>query len=510
MSVLKNISFYLAAAVFAKGLGFIQSFLIAKALGPTSFGVWMTLLLIASYSPIVCLGTVEAMLKEVPFYLGRNDLNQVRSVENGVFGSIVLAAGLFVLIGVVGMWLFPPNFLGAGPVLLMLVLVTIAVGNFTGYFYWRLAAYENFAAVASLDVCRSFLAFILIGGLGWAWHLQGAVFGYLLHESAVCALAIWQNSRAHGRVGITFRRKVLLHAVQVGLPITILWWILILQASVDRVVLGSLVGILAVGYYGLGISITSVLALLPGVVGRVLYPKVNRQFGTDSNSDTMKSLVLTPSLALGAIVVNTQLGLLVIMPLVYNHLLAKYQSGLVAGQILLVGSFSVSLLRNGANYLVATHKERLLLQQLLFTLAFNVIADVALIKAGFGLEGVAVGTSLAGFLLNSLVWRRVLGELGYVRAQIWKKLLGLYTPVLALVTGIVVLRCIHRHFLGQFDALSIALAFILFLSMNSFIFLSPAYRAEVPQWKCQMQRILQSLKWRLRAANVFVSASVEP
>ena len=483
MSVIKNVTFFLGAVVFAKGFGFLQSFVVAKSLGPAGFGVWVTLLLIVSYSPIVGLGTLEAMVKEVPFYLGRKDLPKVREIEAGVFGSAVLAALVYLALGLVGLFVLPAGFLGAGPMLLSLVFLALTFSAFTTYFYWRFCAYENFKSVASLDFCRSLLAVFLIGGMAWVWGVPGAVVGYLVHEAGVCLAAVWLSIRQHGRPGMSFRPELLWHAVRVGFPITLLWWVLILQGSVDRVVLGSLVGASAVGYFGLGLSLASVLGLLPTVVARVLYPKVSKQFGMESDPDAMKALVLTPTLALAALLVNLQLLLLVFMPILYNTLLPKYHPGLDVGQILILGSFFGCLFRNGANYLVATHKERIFLKYILLTLLFNVVADVAFVKAGWGLEGVALGTSLAGLLLNTLVWRRVLLGLGGAHSEVWPKLLGLYLPLLILAAAVFGLRLVYGDFLRKFDAASIGLSIALFILVNGLLYYCPLYRSELPEWR---------------------------
>lgn len=476
-------TFFLVAVAYAKGVGFLQSFVMAKVLGPASFGIWVTLLLIASYSPIVCLGTVEAMVKEVPFYLGRNDLSRVREIEAGVLGSIVLAGIVFVGLGLLGLLVLPSGFLGVGPVVLLIVFLTIAISGFTAYFYWRFAAYDNFKAVAMLDFCRSTLALFFIGGMAWGWGLLGAVVGFLLHEAGVCLAAVWLNARHLGRPGGSFRSAWLWHAVRVGFPITLLWWVLTLQGSVDRVVLGSLVGASAVGYFGLGLSLASVLGLLPLVVGRVLYPKVSKQFGSAADPHSMRALVLTPTLALAALLVNLQLLLLVFMPILYNTLLPKYHPGLDVGQILILGSFFGCLFRNGANYLVATHKERIFLKYILLTLLFNVVADVAFVKAGWGLEGVALGTSLAGLLLNTLVWRRVLLGLGGAHSEVWPKLLGLYLPLLILAAAVFGLRLVYGDFLRKFDAASIGLSIALFILVNGLLYYCPLYRSELPEWR---------------------------
>ena len=107
MSALRSISYFLGAVILSKVIGFAQSFLIARALGPTSFGVWITLGLIASYSPIICLGTVETLVKEVPYYLGRNDLIRVRQIEGSVLGSLVLAGLFFSVLGLASLVVLP-------------------------------------------------------------------------------------------------------------------------------------------------------------------------------------------------------------------------------------------------------------------------------------------------------------------------------------------------------------------------------------------------------------------
>ena len=94
MLVLRNISYFLAGIVFSKGLGFFISFALAKWLGPGEFGVWITLMLIVAYGPIVSFGAVEVLSKMIPYYRGGQNLFRVREVENSVMGAIVLSAGL--------------------------------------------------------------------------------------------------------------------------------------------------------------------------------------------------------------------------------------------------------------------------------------------------------------------------------------------------------------------------------------------------------------------------------
>jgi O-antigen/teichoic acid export membrane protein len=178
-----------------------------------------------------------------------------------------------------------------------------------------------------------------------------------------------------------------------------------------------------------------------------------------------------------------QLILLAGMPVVYTVLLPKYRAGLLAGEILVLGSYFVCLLRNGANYLIATHKERLFLKYIVFTLIFNVVADLALVKAGWGLEGVALGTAVAGLLLSTLVWRRVLAGLGFTRAEAWSKLLGIYLPC-----GVLTALGVFVHFtlsasLAAVNMRSVGICVGLFVLNNAAVCCFPLYRNSMSEWK---------------------------
>ncbi len=473
----------MTGVVLSKGLSFVQAFAVAKALGPADFGVWVTLLLVASYGPILCLGTVEAMLKQVPFFRGRNDPDRVKETEDGVMGSIVLSAVLVVAIGIASPAFAPAVFPDIPVFLVATILVTIGISYFSAYFYHRFAAYENFRMTGFLDFFRAAAALIWIGGLGWFRGLPGAIGGYFLHELTTCVLSIVLNVRCYGKVGVSFRRVLLVSAVRIGFPITIVWWILILQNSVDRVVLGGLLGPLAVGHYGLGISITAMLAVMPMVVGRVLYPKVNMQIGLKADEGALRRLVLTPTMVLGALLANMQLLILALMPILYNELLPKYRPGLLSAQILIIGCFSACLLRNGANYLIAANKERLFLKYVFVSLVFNVVADVVAVKCGWGIEGVAVGTSAAGFLLNVLVWRRALRNLGFHRSALWSQIAALYLPQVFLGVTIAAIHVAFGGFLENIGPSSIGLTALAVFLLNAGLGWVPIYRREILSWR---------------------------
>lgn len=505
MSSLKNISYFLGASILSKPLGLLLTFGLAKFLGPTDFGAWVTLMLIISYSPIACLGTVETLVKQVPFYLGRQDKERVREVESSVLGSVVISAGVVMLAALLSPVVLPLFSVHLDLSLVVMMLIAAATSFISAFFYNRYAAYQNFKASGATDFMRSVLALLLVGGCAWIGGLRGAVAGYLLHEICMGLASSSFNIKLHGKVGLSFKKGALIHAIRVGFPITLLWWILTLSNTVDRVVLGSLLGPIAVGHYGLGISLNSLLGLVPMAVGRVLYPKVNMQIGSDSSTGSMSAIVVAPTFALGTLLANLQLFLLILTPLLYNKILPQYRPGLLAGQIFILGSFFGCLLRNGANYLIAANKERVFSKYVIATLVFNIISDVTLVKAGMGIAGVALGTSLAGLLLTSFVWRRVLLTLGYTSRAVWTTLLYLYAPIFTLSAAAVGSRLIYSQAFSVFNLPSVVIGLLIFGVLNAVLYFCPVYRNEMNKWT----KSLLALRKTATAAPVLVRPVVQ-
>ncbi len=483
MAVLPNIAYYVTAMLLGRGAGFVQTFALARMLGPDGFGIWVTIILLISYCPIFNLGALETMVKQVPFHHARKELAQMRQTEDAVLGSSILTSSFILFLAALAPLIVPLTAVRVSPYLASVALISVSVRCFSDFFYFRFAAYEDFKRSGMIDTFRAVAALIFVSILAWAWGLNGAVVGYLLHEISVCLLAAWSNIRNHGPVRPTFQWSSFATVVRIGFPITLLWWTFMVTFGIDRLILGKLAGATSVGYYSLGISIVSVVAMLPKAVGRVLYPRVNKQLGLKTDLPSMRRLVIGPTLALATLVNNVQGVILVGMPLLYTVLLPKYREGLLSGEILVVGAFFSFLLQNGANYLIADNQNKPLLRYIFVTLAFNAAADVIMIKTGCGIVGVACGTSLAGLLLTTLVWTRVLESLEFRGRQLWGTLFHLYLPVLILGVLAGALLVFKPGLIQTVGGWSLVIGVALLVAMNLILAFFPVYRAEMQYWK---------------------------
>jgi O-antigen/teichoic acid export membrane protein len=437
-----NLLYFFFAVVLVRLVSGVTTFIIARILTPADYGVWVTLLVVYSFAPIVCLGTVETLVKMYPYYTGRGEPEKARRLESDVFGSIGIAAGVLASVGVLFFLFVHLPAIASVRNLVAIIVPTACVELFTAFSYYRFTAHQNFRYVSFIDGLRSVALFFLIIPFSYFWGITGAAVAFAVNELAVFAFAGTSSARVLGPVRMTFDARALRSLVAVGFPITVIWWVYMVQTSADRLISMSMLGKQATGYYGLGASMVSALVLVPMVLGRVLYPKVNEEVGKNSGRDALARYVIVPTQGLGVMLPFLIGALIIITPELYRVFFPKYLSGTAAARILLAGAYFACLIRTGVNYLVAIDKQNSVLWFVVASLGVNVAVSVALVKLGFSIEGISVGTSSSGLFLALVLWKYVFDNVGYAAGEQYRQLLSLLAPFIlciALSAGLLAL-----------------------------------------------------------------------
>ncbi len=449
-----NILFVLFSVVIGKIIGSLTTPLVAKYLLPAKYGMWVTLMLISTFSPIICFGTVETLLKEVPYYKGTNNRVKVKEIEDGVFSSIIVAAFLLLIIGL-NFNIFVPDLMQVGELWQLRVMFIAAMFSlFSGYFYYRFVSYQNFRMVSMLDSVKALSSCILLITGAKYWGLPGAITGYLLNELFICAVSAALNIRVCGKIGFNFDWKLQRDLIRIGFPITIIWWVFMVQAGAGRIISMSMLGKTATGFLGLGGSIVSLITLIPQAVGAVLYPKVGEKLGKGATKDDLNMRVMVPA-RLFAIGIPLFIGaLLILSPLIYTKIFPEYAHGLSAAQIMLLGVYFVCILRFGVNYIIGIHKQQTLLKYFLISLVVNVVASIALVKLDLNINGIAAGQLISAFILSTLIWRSVFEYMGHQKSSQFYNIYLLYLPFLLLSGVFCITKVMAPNILINYTPLS--------------------------------------------------------
>lgn len=444
---LKNLLYVFAATAFAKIIGALASFLIPRILEPSNFGVWVTLLLIISYSPIFALGTVETLLQQFPRLMGKGDLAGAKIVEDSVFSSIIISTSILFVIGLSFQFFINEGSLKLYIPQIRLMIWASAVGSFSAYFLYQFTAHQNFKHYGIINITRALVTFLFLVSFSWFWGLRGTAAGYFLAEVVICLCSAVLSFRTCGKVGVNFDYRLLWNAVQIGFPITIVWWFLALGSSVDRLVSSYFLGKTATGYYGLGLSFVALIMQIPMALNRVFYPKINESIGKGLDKKALSKLVILPAQILSLIVPVIMGALVLMLPFIYEIFFPKYIPGIISAQIILLGSCFLCLVGNGVNFLIAHNKQSVLFLIVLISSFFNVLLAISLIKIGFNIEGVAISTVTAAAILTTLVWQTVLKYLGYSIHHLLEEMMKLYLPLLVVLSLVLIIMKLAPYLL---------------------------------------------------------------
>lgn len=303
-----------------------------------------------------------------------------------------------------------------------------AASLYAAFFFHRFAAHQKFQYYGIVDTTRAIITFLLVFSFAWYWGLQGAVYGYFIMEMILFIFIMILSSNQCGFLKPNFNARDIWFAVKIGLPISIVWWGLSFQSSVDRLVSSAMLGQIQTGYYGLGISIVSMIVLVPHAVNRVLYPKINEKVGQGSASADLSKIVLFPARVFGIILPLFTGSLVIISPVVYTYIFPKYLPGLASAQILILGFFFMGLIGNGINFLMAKNKQNQMLFVVMACVAINFISALLLVKFGLNIAGIALGTGISAAVLATTVWSMVLSGIGYDNKTKWREISTLYSP----------------------------------------------------------------------------------
>jgi O-antigen/teichoic acid export membrane protein len=431
---LSNIIYAFAGVLVGQILGSFNSFFLAKILSPSNYGIWMTLIMIGSFSPILCFGTAETLLKEYPFYIGRREIDKAKRLESGVIGSIVIASSFVFFLAVIFPAIIPGHMIGGLGEYIRIMLLSAGIGLFSAFLYHRFAAHQIFKIVAFLDSFRSMLIFIFLVSFSWYWGIEGTVIGFFLVESIVCLVSFILSVRYCGKLNIYLNLSYLASLVKTGFPISIVWWAYIIQVSVDRGMSMLFLGKEPTGFYSLGMSITSLFLLFPQVIGRVLYPKVNESIGKGAGKTEIDLIVMVPSRALSLFTPVASMVFIIFLPILYKNIFTKYYPGLLSAQVLMVGISFMCIIRGGINYLVSTNRQNKIIYYMFIAIFINVVLNYILINNGLNIFGIGLSTVISGLVLSALIWYGVFNGMMYSKMNAFIEVLKLFMPIIVMIS----------------------------------------------------------------------------
>ena len=305
---------------------FITGFVMGRWVLPYDMGIWNTINLVSTYTPLVTLGIYSGLNRELPYLVGKGELDGARNLARAAYAwSIVLALATVPVILVGAIWTLFRNDI---KVTVSVIAVGLGVISywFVAYFQTTYRTHMEFGRLSQNNVIGAVAGLILMV-LVW----QYGYFGMLVRFGicAVIAVAVLYYRRPMP-VRPRWTGTHLVTLVKVGVPIYAVGQLYTVYSSMDRVALVH--DTQALGYYSIAMQASMAATMIPGAFGAVIYPRMCQMYGETHEAGRLWRLAR--KVALGSIAISFVVGLCgwVLVPVVVPRLIPNYVPGIRAAQ----------------------------------------------------------------------------------------------------------------------------------------------------------------------------------
>jgi O-antigen/teichoic acid export membrane protein len=418
--LLRRIMGYGASRTGVEALLGARGVALASILGPELFGIWALFQIGLRYCAFAGLG----MLRGLEVQVARADSKSERTLGLGqaCWGRAVAAhsIALYALLSVpaVLVWVWGGERV-ASPALLGIALALL-VDRLWMYGITFLRASGALRNFAILEFGHALLQLALTAGLALIWGLVGAFVGFALGNLAGLLLLArrvplrprWAPARVRSMV-------------RIGFPVSLTGILTATLATTDRLLVGAIEGMSALGIYAFAVSLSGIGVSLALVIRTVILTDVYGGQGPEGES-TIGRLLLDRTLAAYTCLAPPFAGAvaLLLAPLVAN-LLPQYREAIPIAQLFVFTGVVQGIVNVAILGVVAANRQRLLPPCSIAAVIVNAVLCVLALYAGLGLVGVAVAalltrvgyavavlsvpTSTSGYLASLISAARLLG-----------------------------------------------------------------------------------------------------
>jgi len=398
--ILRDISHMVTATYLSKFLFLIRAFIVARLLGPSLFGIWKALQVIQIYSGHSHLGTLSAMNREIPFFVGKGNKEKVGEIRDIVFGTSFFVS-LFVAVVILFVTFFIrdayPKMVIFGLVAISFLVVFYQVHLFFNVF---MSSQKKFRLRSRATFIYALIDFVLVISLVYFYQLYGFFLGMIL---SYFLILIYIKRQLNYNFVVKFDLKENIRLIKIGAPIIMIGFLSGLLLTIDRMVITFFLGTTFLGFYSLALMMVEFIKQIPLTIAQVLSPNLYHRFGEKENIKSIKQYVMKPMFLFAYTMPCFLLFISIITPLLVKLILPDYIKGVVVAQILILIMYFHSLNPLGGSFFVALNKQHKLIPIFIFSILLSIILNIIFVKMGYGINGVAVATALTYFIHSTII-----------------------------------------------------------------------------------------------------------
>lgn len=277
------------------------------------------------YLTFLHLGTFDGLYRQIPFYTGRDQPEQVERIASAsgawnVIVTIVVSSG-FLLCQLWALW--QGNFTDAiGWLSQSLACIGAYYGLYLAATYRTL---NNFVVLSGIQLIQAIIGFCLVFTVAlWGFY------GLCLRSTVPVVIGVWLYHRARPlRMPLHFELAAFRDTIKIGMPFC--FWGTIytsLWAATEYSLILKFDGTKAVGLFSVAVMMRESLSILPQSIYQVLMPRVVESFARKGGIATAARRTLLASGLLSLFMAGIVLGVSVLLNYFVPLFIPKYVDGL--------------------------------------------------------------------------------------------------------------------------------------------------------------------------------------
>jgi len=399
-NMVKDTLQYSSAYYLAQGLHFATGVLMRRYLGPYAIGIWSMLKVALTYCGYALLGVNKAAIYKIPYYLGKKDEAEANRIQDQAFSFIMLAS----VVASIGLLITGIVFMNRWSIEITIgffaISVYVLLNRVYMYYILLLRARANFKVISKGIIFDAILNLIFVVTLVKTYRLYGLYI-------AVCILVILNTLFLHFlsryRIRFSLQLRGVEKLVRYGLPLLLLSFLSVILLTIDRIMIARMLGLTFVGYYSIGVMGRTYAISASSQIAAVSIPRMLGRYGENDRIGDIKKFAIVPTKVIAYLIAPVLALMFFLGPLLVKTLLPQYIPGILALQILLISIFFISCFAQPRQFMIAINKKRQLVIFSAVAILMNTILNYVLIKRGYGIYGVAWGTSVASVFLFIMI-----------------------------------------------------------------------------------------------------------
>jgi O-antigen/teichoic acid export membrane protein len=434
----ENFLIYFSSKVVSVLLTILRGFLVPGYLGPKLYGIISLLNIVKIILGFSNLGFNSAFFRLAPLLSNKkSDEIELKILSNNVFSFLIISG----IIGTIITFLLPLIFLQNDPEIqsIMVFCFSItAVQHFivllTGYYNTLHYINKNFRLISFFNILQPTLALIIILSTIFIWGIYGVFFAEFI-AAVVIFFIYWKKTIEKPQFGFNYRKFIKTMHYAFPFFLADIGWFLIRFS--DKTIILIYLSLSELGLFSFATNIAYNSRIITQSIGEVISPYFFQLLANENNLFNLAPRIKEYTVTVAAVGSLIFMNAMLVSPLIFL-ILPDYSGSSTVLKLLFILAYVISIpwLQSLLLGSPKVNKQKIVTIILYFSGFTNIILSIILLKIGYGLNGVALGTLIAN-IIQSLLYFRFSHSL-YLKNYEFPFYLKVFSPLLLFVIVFVV------------------------------------------------------------------------